>query len=97
MTGYAWLMTGAWLLVAAVALAAHLFGREARAIPSDETDSAERARSRLGVAISITGPIAAFLVGFAVALTSGAWAVVGLVTVLAIVAIAAIGLYLAPQ
>ena len=73
-----------------------LFGREARTAARDAT-AAEARRARIGVAVSISGPIAAYAVGIVAAIITGAWAVCGLVTVLAIAAIAAIGLYLAPS
>lgn len=92
-----WTTIGSWLLVAAVAIAAHVFGRESRALSYGHADAAAVRRSRIGVALSITGPLVALIVGVIAAAVTGQWAVSGLVTVLAIVAIAAIGLYLAPD
>ncbi|WP_153506528.1 hypothetical protein [Cumulibacter manganitolerans] len=97
MTAYGWTVLGAWLLVAAVTVAAHLFGREARAAPSRAARRTDPTRWRIGVAVSITGPIAGFLVGLATAALTGAWILAALITLLAVVAIAVVGLFLAPD
>ena len=97
MTAHSWYCLGAWFLVAAVAVAAHLFGKLARATPSDPDSDASVRRARLGVAISITGPLVALVVGSAAGAVTGAWPVTGLVTFAAIVLIAGIGYTLAPR
>lgn len=98
MSGQTWTVVASWLLVTAVAAAAHLFGKEARSHPRGRAADPDAVRrGRLGVAVSITGPLLAWLAGLVVAAVSGWWAPVGLATVLAIVAVAAVGLYLAPD
>ncbi|WP_106850508.1 hypothetical protein [Blastococcus sp. Marseille-P5729] len=97
MSWQVWTTIGAWLLVTAVALAAHLFGREARTLPKRCASPEALRRARLGVALSITGPLLAYAAGLVVAAVTGQWAVVGLATVLLIIGVAATGLFLAPH
>lgn len=97
MSWHSWTTIGSWLLVTAVAVAAHLFGREARILPKRCASPEALRRARLGVAVSITGPLIAYVAGLVVAAVTGGWAVAGLATVLAIVAVTAVGLFLAPH
>lgn len=97
MSWQVWTTVGAWLLVTGVALAAHLFGREARTIPKRCASPDALRRARLGVALSITGPLLAYLAGLVVAAVTGQWAIVGLVTVIVVVTVAVVGLVLAPH
>ncbi|GAB3307835.1 hypothetical protein EK0264_07225 [Epidermidibacterium keratini] len=92
-----WYCLGAWLLVVAVAVAAHLFGKLASAAPTDPDSEASVRRARLGVAISITGPLIALVIGSGAGLVTGAWPMAGLVTFVGIVLVAAIGYTLAPR
>lgn len=96
MSSYAWTALSSWVLVAAVTVGAHVFGREARWSPASAAEPHAVRRSRLGVALSITGPLVVFFVGLLAAVVTGHWFVIGLVTVLALVAVALAGLWLAP-
>lgn len=97
MSWQSWTTIGAWVLVTAVAIAAHLFGREARTNRAACRDDREVRRARLGVAVSITGPLLVLLIGLIIAAITGLWAPVGLATIAVIIVVAAVGLYLAPS
>lgn len=83
-----------WLCVLAVTVAAVLFGQTAR---SPEPSTSRRpTRVRIGVGVSITGPLLVAAVGLTVAVVNGNWLTVAVGTVAAIIATAALGVMLAP-
>ncbi|MEJ7702756.1 MAG: hypothetical protein WKF47_03375 [Geodermatophilaceae bacterium] len=85
-----------WLCVLLVTVAAVLFGQTARPGPS-VTGRTRPIRVRLGIAVSITGPLLAAAVGLATAVASGAWAAAAAATVAAVILTAVVGLLLAPD
>lgn len=91
-----WLIVGAWSLVVAVAVGAHLFGRSATSrTPRKASDTARR-RARVGVAVSNAGPLLVLVVGLVTAYSTGLWVEVALGTTVAIILVAGIGFFLAP-
>jgi hypothetical protein len=84
----------AWLTVAAVCVAAVLFGSAARAAPR------RRGRSRaarVGLFLSLSGPWLAVLLAVAGGLVSGAWLRAAAVGACGVVLVALVGLALRPH
>ncbi len=87
----------AWLLVAACGYAAFVFGRFARTSFDRYPRGQIPTRTRIGVAISINGPWACFVLGLIAAAFTRAWLDAALGTFLGIVVVTGVGLYLAPR
>jgi len=92
-----WYAVLAWLLVAACAYVAFVFGRLSRTSFNRYPRGHVPHRVRIGVAISINGPLLCFVAGVVVAIVVGNWLEVALGTFLAVIAVAGVGLYLAPR
>ena len=86
----------AWLTVAAVCVAAALFGQTARTSPR------RRARrpspsTRIGMVLSMSGPWVATLLGVVGGALTGQWLVAAAAALVGIVVVALLGLLLAPR
>ncbi len=86
-----------WTGALAVVVAAFLFGQTAREarLPSASPLGVVR-RHRLGLALSVSGPVLALAVGLLIAMLSGAWLPLAAGTAGAALLIAAAGLVLLP-
>ncbi|PRZ43106.1 hypothetical protein CLV47_103163 [Antricoccus suffuscus] len=93
----AWYAVFAWLLVAACGYAAFIFGRFARASFERYPRGHIPTRTRVGVAISINGPLVGFVIGLIAAAITGYWLTSALGTFVGIVIVTGLGLYLAPR
>lgn len=87
----------AWLAVAGTTMAAVLFGQSARTAVDPYPVGEVPSRVRLGVALSISGPLLAFLVGLAIGLLTGDWLAAALAAFGGIVAAAIAGWLFAPR
>lgn len=79
-----------WCAVLAVVVGAFLFGQTARG------QLVRDPRHRLGVALSISGPLLVLVVGLTVAVATGAWLPVAAGTAAAVMLAAGAGAVLAP-
>ena len=86
----------AWLAVLACCVAALVLGQGARTAPRAASPSRVPAATRLGLAVSMSGPWVAVLVCLLVAAVTGAWLVTAVVALAAVLATAVVGLVLAP-
>lgn len=93
----AWYAVFAWLLAAACGYAAFIFGRFARTSFDRYPSGHVPTRTRIGVAISVNGPLACLVLGLIAAAVTRGWLDAALGTFLGIVVIAGVGLYLAPR
>lgn len=85
----------AWLAVLACCVAALVLGQGARSAPRPAGGRVPAA-TRLGLAVSMSGPWVAVLVCLLVAAVTGAWLVTAVVALAAVLATAVVGLVLAP-
>lgn len=86
----------AWLAVAAVCVAAVLFGQTARTSPLRRGRRASPS-TRIGMALSMSGPWVALLLGVVGGALTGQWLVAAAATLAGIVVLALVGLLLAPR
>ncbi len=86
----------AWLAVAAGCVAAALFGQTARTSPASRGGRASRT-TRIGMAVSMSGPWAAVLLAVAGGVVTGQWLVAAAAALAGVVAAALVGLLLAPR
>lgn len=93
----AWYDVLAWLLIGACAYSAFIFGRFSKAAFDRYPRGHVPTRTRVGVAVSIAGPLLCLVVGFGAAAVTGRWIQVAIGTLIAIIAIAGVGLFLAPR
>ncbi len=93
----AWYAVAAWLLVAACGYAAFIFGRFARTSFDRYPRGHVPTRTRIGVAISINGPLVCFVLGLIAAAVTRAWLDAALGAFVGIAVVTAVGLYLAPR
>ena len=93
----AWYAVLAWLLVAACSYAAFIFGRFARTSFERYPRGHVPTRTRIGVALSINGPVACLVLGLIAAAVTGHWLEAALGAFVGIIVVAGVGLYLAPR
>jgi hypothetical protein len=86
----------AWLAVAAVCVAAALFGQTARTSPARRGRRRSRA-NRIGMVVSMSGPWLAVLLAVVGGALTGQWLVAAAAALVAIVVVALVGLLLAPR
>ncbi|HEV7869970.1 MAG TPA: hypothetical protein VGO95_01790 [Modestobacter sp.] len=86
----------AWLAVAAVCVAAALFGQTARTSPARRRRRPSRA-TRIGMVVSMSGPWLALLLAALGGAVTGQWLVAAAAALVAIVVVALVGLVLAPR
>jgi Kef-type K+ transport system membrane component KefB len=86
----------AWLAVAAVCVAAALFGQTARTSPLRRGRRSSPS-TRIGMALSMSGPWVAVLLGVGGGALTGQWLVAAAAALVAIVVVALVGLLLAPR
>ena len=88
----------AWTAVLAAAGGAALFGQTARTGVRRHGRSRRTAvRTRVGMAVSMSGPWVALLAGAGAGAASGAWTAAAAGTLAGVVAVAVVGLALAPD
>ena len=86
----------AWLAVAAVCVAAALFGQTARTSPVRRARRASRT-TRIGMVVSMSGPWLAVLLAVVGGALTGQWLVAAAAALVGIVVVALVGLLLAPR
>jgi hypothetical protein len=86
----------AWLAVAAVCVAAALFGQTARTSPASRRRRPSRSR-RIGMVLSMSGPWVAVLLAVVGGALTGQWLVAAAAALVGIVVAALVGLLLAPR
>ena len=86
----------AWLAVAAVCVAAALFGQTARTSPV-RRGRRPSPSARIGMVLSMSGPWVAALLGVLGGALTGQWLVAAAAALLGIVLVALVGLLLAPR
>ncbi|MGY1770347.1 hypothetical protein [Blastococcus sp. SYSU D00813] len=86
----------AWTAVFAAAVGAALFGQTARVAPRARGRRTS-VRTRVGMAVSMSGPWLTLLSGAAAGAATGAWVPAAAATLAGLVAVAAAGLVLAPR
>jgi hypothetical protein len=86
----------AWLAVAAVCVAAALFGQTARTSPVRRGRRPSRS-TRIGMAVSMSGPWLAVLVAVVGGAVTGQWLMAAAAALVGIVVLALIGLLLTPR
>jgi hypothetical protein len=86
----------AWLTVAAVCTAAVLFGQTARTAPARRARPAPRT-ARIGLAVSLSGPWLAVLLGAAGGAVTGRWLLAAVAALVGVLVAAVLGLVLAPR
>ena len=86
----------AWLAVAAVCVAAALFGQTARTSPARRGRRRSRA-NRMGMVVSMSGPWLAVLLAVVGGALTGQWLVAAAAALVGIVVVALVGLLLAPR
>jgi len=86
----------AWLAVAAVCVAAALFGQTARTSPARRGRRRSRA-NRIGMVVSMSGPWLAVLLAVVGGALIGQWLVAAAAALVGIVVVALVGLLLAPR
>lgn len=87
----------AWTAVLAAAVAAALFGQTARTGPHPRGRRRPAVRTRIGLAVSMSGPWLALLAGIGLGAATGAWLTAAAWTLAAVIGVAAAGLALAPR
>ena len=85
----------AWLAVATACVAAALFGQTARTSPARRRPSSRT--TRIGMAVSMSGPWLAVLVAVVGGALTGQWLVAAAAALLGVVVAALVGLVLAPR
>ena len=83
----------AWTTVVAACVAATVFGRSAR---SAGATGLVPLSTRIGLLLSVLGPGLTLMAGLAAAAVTGAWLGLAVVVLAALVAVAVVGLLLAP-
>ncbi|RBY84221.1 hypothetical protein [Blastococcus sp. TF02A-26] len=87
----------AWTTVLAAAVAAALFGQTARTGIHPRGPRRTTLRTRVGLAVSMSGPWLVLLAGIGTGAATGAWTAAAAGTFAAVVAVALTGLALAPR
>ncbi len=87
----------AWLAVLAITASSVLFGQGARMPARQAMDAPAARRHRVGIALSISGPIAVLLLAVAVGAVTGSWLTLAPIAFAAVGAVSVAGLVLAPH
>lgn len=87
----------AWLAVAAIAVSAVMLGQQGRVPVRRSIDESTMRRRRLGLAVSISGPIAVVGLSMTIAVLTAAWLTLAVVAFAGVAVVAVVGLVLAPN